>query len=179
MRPGHGSNPERTCKGISMRGLHWLWLSALVLILDQVTKAWAVSALLGSPPIVVIPGFFDFSLVYNSGAAFGFLADAQGWHNVFFIIVALLVSVFLIWSLYRLEPTDVQTAVAFALIFGGAVGNVVDRLRQGYVVDFIHWFYSDWHWPTFNIADAAISIGAVLLLMDLMGIRWLGKKSRN
>ena len=162
-----------------MKGLRWLWLSALVLVLDQATKAWAVDALLGSPPIVVIPGMFDFSLVYNSGAAFGLLADAQGWANVFFVVVALLVSVFLLSSLYRMEPGDMQSAVAFALIFGGAVGNVIDRLRQGYVVDFIHWFYSDWHWPTFNIADAAISVGAVLLVMDLMGLQLLGKKKRD
>jgi len=133
----------------------------------------------GSAPVVVIPGFFDFSLVFNTGAAFGLLADARGWSNVFFIAVAALVSVFLIWSLYRLEPRDRQTAIAFALIFGGAIGNVVDRLQQGYVVDFIHWFYRDWHWPTFNVADTAISVGAVLLVMDVIGLRWLSPKIEN
>jgi signal peptidase II len=162
-----------------MTGLRWLWISALVLIMDQVTKVWAVNTLLGSAPIVVIPGFFDLSLVYNSGAAFGLLADAPGWQNAFFIVVALAVSAFIIWSLARVKPEETQTAVAFALIFGGAVGNIVDRVQQGYVVDFIHWFYQDWHWPTFNIADAAISVGAVLLVMDILGLRLFRHQSES
>lgn len=154
-----------------MNGLRWLWLSVLVLVLDQLTKFWAVDALLGKAPVVVIPGFFDFSLVYNTGAAFGLLADAPGWQNAFFITVAVLVSSFILWSLFRVKADDLQTAIAFALIFGGAMGNVIDRVQQGYVVDFIHWFYADWHWPTFNIADAAISVGAVLLVLDIVGLR--------
>jgi len=162
-----------------MTGLRWLWISVLVLVLDQVTKVWAVDALLGKPPIVVIPGFFDFSLVYNTGAAFGLLASAPGWQNAFFITVAVAVSAFIFWSLLRAKADDVQTTIAFALIFGGAVGNVVDRIRQGYVVDFIHWFYQDWHWPTFNIADAAISVGAVLLVLDILGLRLFQRRIEN
>lgn len=159
-----------------MKGLRWLWLSALVVVLDQVTKVWAVDALLGKAPVVVIPGIFDFSLVYNTGAAFGLLADAPGWQNTFFIVVAVAFSLFIIWSLARIKPGETQTALALALIFGGAVGNVIDRIRQGYVVDFVHWFYGSWHWPTFNVADAAITVGAVILVMDIVGIRLFGKR---
>lgn len=154
-----------------MYGLRWLILSAVVIIADQVTKTLAVKLLFGSPPVVLIPGFFDFSLVYNTGAAFGLLNDAEGWQNIFFIIVAVSVSFFVLISLYRLKESEMQTAIAFALILGGAIGNIIDRIRQGYVVDFVHWFYGDWHWPTFNIADAAISIGAVLLVLDVLSVR--------
>lgn len=154
-----------------MYGFRWLGLTLAVIVADQLTKIFAVKLLLGRPPIVVIPGFFDFSLVYNSGAAFGLLNDAEGWQNTFFIIVALAVSIFILVSLYRIKNTEIQIAMAFALILGGAIGNIIDRIRHGYVIDFIHWFYSDWHWPTFNIADSAISIGAVLLILDLMGIQ--------
>lgn len=159
-----------------MQNLRWLILSVIVLVADQATKALAVHYLLGSAPVVIVPGFFDLALVYNAGAAFGFLNDAAGWQNVFFIVVAALVSIFLIVSLYRLNPSDLQTAIAFALILGGAVGNVIDRVQQGYVVDFIHWFYQDWHWPSFNIADSAITIGAVLLVLDVFGLRVFGVK---
>lgn len=162
-----------------MSGLRWLILSAAVLVIDQITKHFAVEHLLGSTPVEVIPGFFDFSLVYNSGAAFGLLNDATGWQNTVFVIIAILVSVFLIVSMYRLNQGETQAAIAFALIFGGAAGNVIDRLRQGYVVDFIHWFYQDWHWPTFNIADAAISVGAVLLLLDVLGVRVFGPRPKS
>ena len=157
-----------------MHGLRWLILSAIVVLVDQITKLLAVKHLLGRPPVVVVPGFFDFSLVYNTGAAFGLLNKAEGWQNVFFIAVATLVSLFLVVSLSRMNRSDTQIAIAFALILGGAVGNVIDRIQQGYVVDFIHWFYQDWHWPTFNIADSAITIGAVLLVLDVLGLRLFG-----
>ena len=157
-----------------MHGLRWLILSAIVVLVDQITKLLAVKHLLGRPPVVVVPGFFDFSLVYNTGAAFGLLNKAEGWQNVFFIAVATLVSLFLVVSLSRMNRSDTQIAIAFALILGGAVGNVIDRIQQGYVVDFIHWFYQDWHWPTFNIAASAITIGAVLLVLDVLGLRLFG-----
>ncbi len=157
--------------------LRWLWLSVAVVILDQVTKWLAVKTLFGQPPVVVIPGFFDLTLVYNTGAAFGFLRDAGGWQNAFFISVAVIVSLFLISMMRRLNAGEVQSAVAFALILGGAIGNVIDRVSQGFVVDFIHWFYRDWHWPAFNIADSAITIGAVLLVLDVFGIRLLRARS--
>ncbi len=153
--------------------LHWLWLSVAVIALDQLTKWLAVKFLFGQPPVVIVSGFFDLTLVYNTGAAFGFLRDAGGWQNAFFIGVAAIVSVLLISMLRRLNTHEVQSAVAFALILGGAIGNVIDRVHRGYVVDFIHWFYRDWHWPAFNIADSAITIGAVLLVLDVLGIHLL------
>ncbi len=153
--------------------LRWLWLSVAIIIIDQVTKWLAVTTLFGQPPVTIIPGFFDLTLVYNTGAAFGFLRHAGGWQNTFFIGVAAIVSLFLISMLRRLNTQDIQSAVAFTLILGGAIGNVIDRVQQGYVVDFIHWFYRDWHWPAFNIADSAITIGAVLLVLDVFGIRLL------
>ncbi|MDH3644738.1 MAG: signal peptidase II, partial [Gammaproteobacteria bacterium] len=149
--------------------LRWLWVSGLVVVLDQFTKWLAVTYLLGRPPVVIIPEFFDISLVYNSGAAFGFLNEASGWQNLFFVLVAAVVSIVIVTMLHRLEPSERQNALAFALILGGAIGNLIDRMRLGYVVDFIHWFYRDWHWPHFNIADSAISVGVVLLLLGTFG----------
>jgi len=151
--------------------LRWLSLSAVVVVCDQVTKWLAVKTLLGQPPLTVINGFFDFTLVHNAGAAFGFLRDAGGWQNTFFISVGLIVSLVLVVMLRGLTRHDLQSAVAFALILGGALGNITDRIRQGYVIDFIHWYYQDWHWPAFNVADSAITIGAVLLVLDVLGLR--------
>ncbi len=155
--------------------LKYLWLSAAVVAVDQVTKWLAVKFLLGRPPLEVLPGF-DLRLVYNTGAAFGLLDDASGWQNGFFITVALVVGVLILNMLRRLQANEVQGAVALALILGGAIGNVIDRLMQGYVVDFIHWYYQNWHWPTFNIADSAITVGAVLLVVDTLGWRILGRR---
>lgn len=157
--------------------LKYLWLSAAVVAVDQVTKWLAVKFLLGRPPLEILPGF-DLQLVYNTGAAFGLLDDAGGWQNGFFIAVALVVCVFISNMLRRLQPDEVQGAVALALILGGAIGNVIDRVMQGYVVDFIHWYYQNWHWPTFNIADSAITVGAVLLVLDTLGWRILGRRKR-
>ncbi len=158
--------------------LRWLWLSAALVVADQATKWLAVKALLGQGPVVVVPGFFNFTLVYNTGAAFGFLGNAGGWQNVFFIGVAGLVSLFLVSMLRRLNSSEVQSAVAFALILGGAIGNIIDRIRQGYVVDFVDWYYRDWHWPAFNVADSAITLGAALLILDVLGVRLIrGRRS--
>ena len=125
-----------------------------------------------------MPGF-DLQLAYNTGAAFGTLNDAGGWQNLFFIIVAVAVSLFLLYSLCRLSVGQLQIAVSYALILGGALGNVCDRLRQGYVVDFIHWFYRGYNWPNFNLADSAIFIGAVLLVMDVVGLRLIKARQRR
>jgi signal peptidase II len=158
--------------------LAWLVLSLAVVVLDRGTKMWAETVLDGG---VMIPVFswFDFSLVYNRGAAFGFLNDAGGWQNLFFVVLAILVSVFLVWSLYRLKRDERQLAMAYALILGGAIGNVFDRVSQGYVVDFIHWFYQDWHWPHFNIADSAISIGAALMIAEAVGVHLFGRPAET
>lgn len=156
--------------------LRWLWLSAAVVAVDQLSKWLAVKHLLGQPPLKIMPGF-ELSLAFNTGAAFSLFHDAGGWQNGFFIAVALGVSAFIVFSLQRMRQGELQTAVALALILGGAVGNVIDRVRQGFVVDFVHWFYQDWHWPHFNIADSAITVGAVLLVLDALGWRVFGRRA--
>jgi signal peptidase II len=143
----------------------WLWGSAVVLILDQCTKLLADAMLSGHQAVVLLP-FLALRKAYNYGAAFSFLGDASGWQRWFFIILALLVITVLAAWLRRLPAADTRTRVALVLILGGAAGNVIDRLVYGYVIDFIDVFYGNWHWPTFNIADSAISVGAALLLLD-------------
>lgn len=155
--------------------LKTLWIAVAVFLVDQLTKWAAVEYLVGQPPVKIMPGF-DLQLVFNAGAAFGLFNDGGGWQNIFFVVVAAAVSLFIIHALRGLTRTDLQVAVGYALILGGALGNVVDRLRHGYVVDFIHWFYGDFHWPNFNIADAAICVGAVLLVLDVFGARLIGRR---
>lgn len=154
----------------------WLGLSLLVVVLDRTTKVWA-ETVLSDGAVLPVFSWFDLSLVYNRGAAFGFLNSADGWQNLFFVVLAVLISAFLIWSLYRLKEYELQLGFAYALILGGAIGNVVDRVSQGYVIDFVHWFYHDWHWPHFNVADAAISAGAVLMVAEALGIHILGRSA--
>lgn len=146
-----------------------LWISVVILVLDQASKLVALAVLAGAP-IAVLP-FFNLYLTFNSGAAFGFLSQATGWQNWFFIGVASTISVVIVFMIRSLPRNELQTAVALAMILGGAVGNLVDRVRLGYVIDFIQLYYQAWSWPVFNIADSAISVGAVLLALDLFGIK--------
>lgn len=143
----------------------WLWLSFIVILLDQVTKQVAEHYLAFQVPVAVIP-FFNFTLSYNEGAAFSFLNDAGGWQRWFFVVLALIVSVVIVFWIKRLESTDRWVAIALAMILGGAIGNVIDRVLFGHVIDFIHLYYKQWSWPIFNIADSAISIGVAVLLID-------------
>ena len=145
-----------------------MWIPALVIVADQATKYLALQNLAsGDFPVT---SFFRFALAFNTGAAFSFLADAGGWQNLFFIGVAVVVSGIILFMFRKLGTKDMQLAVALMLVLGGAIGNVIDRVRFGYVVDFIDVYYRHWHWPTFNIADSAISIGAVLLVFDAFGL---------
>ncbi len=146
--------------------LRWLWLSGLVIMLDQSSKLLAERLLSMHSAKPVIPGFFDLVLAYNKGAAFSFLADAGGWQRWFFTALAVAVSIFLILWLKRLRPGETLTAIALALILGGAVGNLIDRILYGHVIDFIHWYYRDFSWPAFNLADSAITLGATLLIIQ-------------
>lgn len=148
--------------------LRYLWISGLVVLLDQLSKWAAVHYLLGRPRLPLLP-FLDLQLAFNRGAAFGFLSSAGGWQNLFFTVVALGISAGIIVMLWRLPARDRQLALALALILGGALGNVIDRVQLGYVVDFILLYYKHWHWPNFNIADSAITIGAVLMVLDSLG----------
>jgi signal peptidase II len=109
-------------------------------------------------------------LVHNTGAAFGFLSSAGGWQNIFFIAIALAASAFILWMSWRLESKDRLLAIALMLVLGGALGNLLDRLIHGYVIDFIDVYYGTWHWPAFNVADSAITVGAALLIADALGL---------
>ena len=149
----------------SLQSTRWLWLSAVVVILDQITKLIADRALDLYQSIAVLP-LFNFTLLYNRGAAFSFLAGASGWQRWFFTGLALVISIVIVVTLLRLKPGDNRLAAALALILGGAVGNLIDRVVYGYVIDFIDIYYGSWHWPAFNIADSAITVGAVLMIID-------------
>ncbi len=144
--------------------LKWLWLSLLVIILDQLSK-YIVSDLLRLYESVVVLPFFSITLLHNSGAAFSFLAGAGGWQRWLFTVIAVVVSVAIIAWIKRLLATEKWQAAALSLILGGALGNVIDRLRFGYVVDFLDFYYQQWHWPPFNVADSAITVGVAILLL--------------
>ena len=149
-------------------GLFWLWLSALVIVLDLASKWLAESSLSLYQQVPVIDGLFSFTLAYNPGAAFSFLSDAGGWQRWFFIAIAVGVSIMLVIWLARLTRDKWLEPVALALILGGALGNLYDRVVHGHVVDFIlvHW-QQEWFFPAFNIADSAITVGAVMLIADM------------
>jgi signal peptidase II len=153
----------------------WSWVAVLVVIADQVTKFLALGYLRASD--IVLAPFLKLALAFNTGAAFSFLAGAGGWQNLFFVGIALVVSVVILLMIRRLGSSDLQVAIALMLVLGGAVGNVIDRIRLGYVVDFIDVYYRSWHFPTFNVADSAISIGAVLLVLDALGIALIRRKA--
>ena len=148
--------------------LSWLGLSALLIVADQWTKAWATASLVYRQSVPVIEGFWDWTLVHNYGAAFSFLSDAGGWQRWFFGGLAVVISAALSVMLARTPRSDWRTALPFALVIAGALGNLVDRVRFGYVVDFVDWYlgFTDLpHWPAFNVADACIVVGAVLLVL--------------
>ncbi len=151
--------------------LRWLWLSALIVVLDQGSKQLASAYLELGQPVPVVP-YFYLTLLHNTGAAFSFLSSAGGWQRWFFAVLALVVSAVLVVWLARLPRDSRWLALALALVLGGALGNVVDRVVLGYVVDFIQVYlpFLPWRifnpWPAFNVADSAISVGAVMLVID-------------
>lgn len=143
----------------------WLALTGLVIILDQASKWWAEISLLLHQPVPVMP-MLNITLAHNTGAAFSFLSGAGGWQRWFFISLTILVCIVLFAWLWRLRAEEKLHAVSLALILGGAIGNLIDRLWLGFVIDFIDVYYDVYHWPVFNIADSTISIGVALLIMD-------------
>jgi len=147
----------------------WLWIAAAVLVLDQASKWLALEKLVLHESVPLAP-FLNLTLVYNKGAAFGFLSTASGWQNLFFISVAFVATVVILYLLRRMGAKDRFMAVALMLILGGAIGNLIDRLLYGHVVDFIDVYYGTWHWPAFNVADSAITVGAVMIALDAIGI---------
>jgi signal peptidase II len=145
--------------------LRYLWLALLVLLLDQASKFWVMAVFDPYDRLAVLP-VFNLVLVFNEGAAFSFLSDAGGWQRYFFIGLAAVVSVVLVFWLARLQRHQRLEAAALALLLGGAVGNLIDRLWLGHVVDFLDFHWRGWHWPAFNLADSAITLGVALLLLD-------------
>jgi signal peptidase II len=145
--------------------LGMLWISLLVIILDQITKQLALNSLSLHQAVNVIPGF-DWYLTYNRGAAFSFLAQAGGWQRWFFTITTIVISAVILFWIKRVPPEDKFTSVSLCLILGGAIGNLIDRVYLGYVIDYIQVWLGSYPWPAFNIADASISIGAVALILS-------------
>lgn len=146
---------------------YWLWIPALVIILDQLTKIIADQFLQYHQPVELFP-MFNFTLMYNKGAAFSFLASAGGWQRWFFLILSAVVSLFLYNWLRKLKTSQKLQAIALALILGGALGNLIDRAIYGHVIDFIDVYFKQHHWPAFNIADSSIFVGAILLIYDTL-----------
>ncbi|MGQ0750852.1 MAG: signal peptidase II [Betaproteobacteria bacterium] len=144
--------------------VRWLALSASIVILDQLTK-YLVTENLRLHEAVAVTSFFNLVLVYNPGAAFSFLADQSGWQKGLFIAIALGASVWIVYLLWK-HPADKLFCLALSLVLAGALGNVMDRLQVGAVIDFLDFHAYGWHWPAFNVADAAISCGAALLIWD-------------
>ncbi|WP_423897783.1 signal peptidase II [Candidatus Pelagadaptatus aseana] len=142
----------------------WYGLALLVLLLDQGSKMWVSASFVYGQPWV-ITDFFNFTLLHNTGAAFSFLSDAGGWQRWFFGVVASVVSVVLVVWLARLKNSNFWESLALALVLGGALGNLYDRVMLGYVVDFIVLHYQQHYWPAFNLADSAIVAGAAILLL--------------
>ncbi len=153
--------PELDDRG---HGYRWLWLSLAVLALDQFTKVM-VMAMLARHEVVVLAPFFNLVHVVNPGAAFSLFADQPGWQRGFFIAIALIASVVILYLMRRSGGRKTFN-LALALILGGAVGNVIDRALYGHVVDFLDFHVAGWHWPAFNVADSAITVGAALLIWD-------------
>ncbi len=148
--------------------LKWLWLSVLAIALDQASKLIINGSMQLYESIPLLP-FFNLTYVHNKGAAFSFLSEAGGWQRWFFAALALIISVILSVWLARLKKHETLLALALSLVLGGAVGNLIDRLAYGYVIDFLDVYYENWHWPAFNIADSAITLGVALMLMESFG----------
>ncbi len=143
----------------------WLGVAGLIVVIDQLTKIVVDGSFRYGERVSVIPGLFDLTLLYNRGAAFSFLANHDGWQRWFFTIIGFGAAALIIWLLSR-HGNQRLFATSITLILGGAIGNVIDRLVHGHVVDFLLFHYERWFFPAFNIADTAITIGAVLLIVD-------------
>ena len=145
--------------------MKWLWLSVVVLILDQLSKIWIDTTMSLYQSIPVFPGF-SITYAHNYGAAFSFLSDAGGWQRWFFAILAATISIGLVIWMKQLKHYETLSAISLSLILGGAIGNLIDPVIYGYVIDFFDVYYQTYHWPVFNVADSAITIGVVFMLYE-------------
>jgi signal peptidase II len=145
--------------------LIWLWLSVLVVVVDQLTKRLVDTSMQLYQSVELVP-FFQLTYLRNQGAAFSFLAGAGGWQRWFFIGLAVAASALICFWLKRMDKERRWEAAAWALVLGGALGNLIDRVVYGYVIDFLDVYYGQWHWPAFNVADSAITVGVAMLLID-------------
>jgi signal peptidase II len=153
----------------------WYWLALLVIGLDVLSKVWAVEQFKYGPAMQIIPGLLQFLYAENHGAAFSFLADAGGWQRWFFAAIAFGFSAVVILWLWRLPAEKRWEPCALALVLGGALGNLWDRIVFGYVRDFISVYYGSWSFPVFNVADMAISVGAAMLVIEMLFFAERGK----
>ena len=147
-------------------GLRYLWISLIALVLDQWSKHAVVAQMELSQSIQILP-FFNLTYVHNYGAAFSILYDAGGWQRYFLGGIALAVSILIVWWLKKTPKEQNLLPIAFSFILGGALGNFIDRVLHGYVIDFLDFYIGNSHWPAFNVADSVIFIGAVLLIIDM------------
>lgn len=151
----------------SVGALPWLWLSLFVVIIDQVVKFVIVTHIQPYNDYPVLP-FFKLTLAFNRGAAFSFLNSQSGWQQWLFVLISIVVCVWIGFVLQGLKRSQIFLSIALALIVGGALGNVIDRLTLGYVVDYFVLYAGSWYWPAFNVADSCICIGAVMLIIDML-----------
>ena len=142
----------------------WIGIAIIVVLADQLTKI-TMTRLLAYGQSDPVTSYFNLVMVYNKGAAFSFLSDQSGWQRYFFTGISVVASLFMLWMLKR-NPTQKLFCWALALILGGALGNLIDRVAYGHVIDFLDFHLAGWHWPAFNVADAAITLGAALFVLD-------------
>ncbi|SFN18599.1 signal peptidase II [Izhakiella capsodis] len=152
-------------KPLLSTGLRWLWLAVVVIAVDFASKQWVIHHMMLHETLPVMP-FFNLFYAHNYGAAFSFLADKGGWQRWVFAAIAIAIVISLLVIMYRSAATKWLNNVAYALIIGGALGNLFDRAYHGFVVDFIDFYVGEWHFATFNIADCAICIGASLIVLE-------------
>lgn len=171
-----GSTPTQAAPADTTKLSRWLLLTAVLIVLDQLTKLYFDGSLRYGQRIAVLP-FFDFTLLYNPGAAFSFLAQADGWQRWFFTVLGLCASAFILGMMHK-SRSNKRLMLALTLILGGALGNVIDRIAYGHVVDFLLFYWKDWYYPAFNIADTCITLGAILLILDEL-LRLRGQHARS
>ncbi len=157
-------------KKIVNTGLIWTILTIIVIILDRYTKLWMMSHLQLGEPLYILP-VLNFTLAYNTGASFGFLHTASGWQNLFFMTLALVMSIIILIWLAKTPANERWTGIALSFILGGALGNGLDRVIYSHVIDFIHFHIGEWNFAIFNLADSAISVGAFILIVHWLFVK--------